>query len=528
MPDEAPPPRRPEGEGSGRRTFLVNVLTSYGQRALVGLSALVLTPVLFRTLGTGAFGTWSVMFTLTTIFSMLEVGFSLGATKFIAEHRAQNERRQVEETLGASVVLMGGLGVVALLVSVAIAVFASGLASGADEHGFQVGMVILGVAYCIRLPFVAYGSALAGYQRYDLYNLGQAVTVLISTVGAIVAVASGGGVLDVAIAFAVSFVAGGVAFVILLRRLDPGLRLMPHATDRVARGRVLGFSTFTLLADSMMFVGGRLDTVVIAALRSAAAAAPFAAANKLQTGIQTLTLPVINLMLPMVSDLEARGKRETVVERLMLATRVTLQVTAPVALGFAFFSSDIVDLWLGDSAPAVTASIVTVLVISTLTLASVPANRVLIGMGRARTVGWLNTAEGLFNLVISIVLVSAYGAIGAAIGTLVASFVIGPAHFPIVCRATGYPLPRFLRTGLWPAVAASLPSTAVMLAVWLLLPSGAVRLVVGLALGLGVACLVGLLQVGPGRALSELRTGLGGGRPREEPPPAELVVEGPS
>ena len=47
MPDPAGdrpgPPLRP----SGRRAFLLNALSSYGQRALVGLSALVLTPILF-------------------------------------------------------------------------------------------------------------------------------------------------------------------------------------------------------------------------------------------------------------------------------------------------------------------------------------------------------------------------------------------------------------------------------------------------------------------------------------------------
>ena len=219
--------------------------------------------------------------------------------------------------------------------------------------------------------------------------------MIVSTVGAIAVVTAGGGVWgwrsrtrwrSSLAESATHFCCGGST---------AGLRLLPRGSDRSARRMVLGFSSFTLLADSMMFVGARLDTVVIAALRNAAAAAPFAAANKLQTAIQTLTLPVINLMLPMVAELEARGMRRTVIERLLVATRVTLQVTAPVALGIAFFSADIVDLWLGDTAPAITASIITILAISTLTLCAVPTNRVLIGIGRARTVGWLNAVEGL-------------------------------------------------------------------------------------------------------------------------------------
>src|SRR5690349_1489685 len=96
-----------------RRRFLRNAVTSYGQTALLGLSALLLTPYLFRKLGTGGFGTWSVMFTLTTIFSMVEIGFAAGPTKFIAEHRAREDRARVESILGASVTVMAGIGVLA-------------------------------------------------------------------------------------------------------------------------------------------------------------------------------------------------------------------------------------------------------------------------------------------------------------------------------------------------------------------------------------------------------------------------------
>src|SRR5918994_883470 len=97
-----------------RRRFFRNAVTSYGQTGLLGLSALLLTPYLFRTLGTGGFGTWSVMFTLTAVFSVVEVGFAAGPTKFIAEHRAKEDRGRLESTLGASVTIMGALGLLAL------------------------------------------------------------------------------------------------------------------------------------------------------------------------------------------------------------------------------------------------------------------------------------------------------------------------------------------------------------------------------------------------------------------------------
>jgi len=511
-----------------RRAFYRNALTSYGQRALLGLSALLLTPYLFRSLGIDGFGTWSVIFTLTTVFTMLEVGFSAGTTKFVAEHRATGQRRELEQTIGAAVTLMAAFGVIALAVCALIGLFASGLAAEDDREAFEVGMLILGGAFLIRLPLVAYGAVLTGYQRYDLYNLGQAVLIAGTALGAVVALELGGGVLGVTISYAVALVAGGVTYVALALRTAGEVRLRPGRSGRAARRRVLGFSSFTLLADSMMFVGARLDTVVIAAIRNAAAAAPFAAASKLQNGLQALTLPVINMMLPMVSDLDARGLRAVIVRRLVAATRVTLQVTIPVALVVALFSTDIVDLWLGAGAPGNTAGIVSVMAIQTVMLSAVPADKVLIGIGRARTIGVLNTAEGLFNLGISVVLVSAYGAIGAAIGTLISSFLVGPTKFPLVARATGCRLARLVREGLLPAIAWSLPSAATMLPVWLLLSPSAGRLALGAALGLGVAGLVAILQLGPGRIRSELRAGLGKVQPEPDSPTSQVVVQGPS
>lgn len=493
---------------------------------MLGLSALVLTPYLFRRLGTGGFGTWSVMFTLTTVFSMIEVGFSAGPTKFIAEHRARQDRPQLQAVVGSAVAIMGGLGVVALGVSAVIAFFATGLAAAGEHDAFRSGMLILGVAYLVRFPLVAYGAVLTGYQRYDLFNAGGAVTVLVSLLGAVVAVEAGGGVLGVAVAYGIAFVAGGVCYLVLAARLDPGLRLRPWPSDRAARRKVLGFSSFTLLADSMILIGARLDTVVIAAIRSAAAAAPFAAASKLNTAVQSVTVPAMNLMLPMVSELEAHRRRDEVLRRLTLATRVVLQVTTPVALAIAFFSADIVNVWLGGGAPAVTASIITVLVLQSLMLSGVPAQKVLIGMGRARAVGLVNSAEGILNLAISIVLVSAYGAIGAALGTLISSYLIGPANFLLVCRATGYPLSRFIGTSLRPALASSLPSAAAMALIWLALSPGVGRLAVGVILGIGLAALVGLLELGPGRALAEIRSELRGGRP--DAAASQLVAQDPA
>jgi O-antigen/teichoic acid export membrane protein len=483
-----------------------NAATSYGIRALRALSVLVITPYLFRRLGAGGFGTWSVMFTLTTVFALLEYGFATGVTKLVAELHGAGSRRELEQTLGTAVTIMGGLGFLAAVISAGFGVLGSGLAAAEYEDGFRVGMLVLAAAMLVRFPLVAYGAGLMGYQRFDLYNLAEAVTIVGFTGGAIAAVESGTDVLGLGVAWAGSLVAGGLAYFLLLHRTDRSLSLRPRLGTQTDRGRIERFSSLTLLADSMVFIGQRMDTLVIAAIRGAKAAAPFAAANKLTSGIQGLTFPFVIQLMPMVSDLHAQGRDSEVRRRFMIATRIALQLTLPFAVAFSLFATDIVDVWLGSGAPDVTVDIIVVLMaVQLVTLTAYPAEKVLVGIGRVRAVGLLALIEGLSNLALSIVLVSAYGAIGAALGTLFTSAVLAPIRFPLACGALGTSTARFLRESIVPAALSSLPALAAMALIWLVLPSGALRLAIGLTLGIGIAIAIGAAQIGPRRTLATLR-----------------------
>jgi O-antigen/teichoic acid export membrane protein len=488
------------------RAIARNAASSYGMRLLRGLSVLLITPYLFRKLGTGGFGTWAVMFTVATVINLLEYGVSAGVTKFVAQFHARGERRRLEDTVSGAIVVLGAVGVIAALIATAIGVFASGLAAPGERDAFETGMLVLAGATVLYFPTVAYGAALTGYQRYELFNACQAAIVVTFALGTVVAIESGAGIVGLSVAYGASLIFGGIGYVLLLRRVDPELSLQPHRPTREALRRVAGFGTFTLLADSMVFIGQRMDTIVIAAVRGAATAAPFAAAIRLAGAVQSLTFPFITLLMPMASDLHSRGRHAEVISRLTIATRVAIQLTFPTAVAFSIFATDIADIWVGPDAPDITADIIAVLMaVQVLTMSAFPAEKILVGIGRVKVVAMLAVIEGVSNIAISIALVSAYGAIGAAIGTLLTSGLLAPIKFPLVCRATGCPLSRLLRNAVVPAIVGTLPAVVAMLGVWALLPAGALRLFVGLALGLSVGIAVAALQIGPRRALATLR-----------------------
>jgi O-antigen/teichoic acid export membrane protein len=492
-----------------RKRLARNAITSYGARAAVGLSAVALTPFLYREIGPAGFGTWSVIYTIATVFSLFEVGYSQGIAKFVAEYDARGEDDEVRATVRAGLLAFVLLGVAAALGCLLLARFGGHLAAPAWREEFRTGMAILGVAVLIRFPLVAYGGALQGYQRYDMYYASDIVLAAGFAVLAVPVVALGGGVLGLAIVWAVALVASALLYRFFLGRVRAGRGLGSlRATEPgPSRGRRLAaFSSLTVLSESMTFIAQRMDTVIIAAICGAAAAGPYAAAIKLQSGLQALTTPFVNLMLPMTSELQARGEREAIVRRLLQATRVSLQITLPVAAGLSLFARDGVTLWLGHDVPSSTFSIVVVLMaVQTVTLTVFPSQTVLVGLGRVRVIGGLAVIEGASNLGVSIALVSSYGAIGAALGTLFTSAIIAPVKIPLVCAALRCRLRRFLVTAIAPALLSSLPGLAAMVLVRVLMNGGVVQLFVGLAAGLGLSLAIGLLQLGRDRLLLAAR-----------------------
>ena len=478
-----------------------NAASAYANRALLVLSVLLLTPYLFTQLGVAGFGAWSVMFTVVTVFNLFEVAFLTGVTTRVARSAAD-----AGPVARAGALLMAPTGLLALAVAVTVALAADGLAAEADRAAFRDGLIVLGAAMFVRLPCAAFGAALQGRQRYDLFNAAEAVAIAGFAIGAVVALETGGGLLALAVAQALALVAGGLLFVVLLYRASPGMSL--RGGDVTVRS-LASFGSWTLLSGSMSFVAERMDTVVVAAVRSAAAAGPYAAAQKLRSGLQSLTLPVLGLLLPMVSELDAAGRREEVARRLALATRVALQVSLPVAAALALFAPDFIAIWLGSSAPASTADIVAVLMaVEVLALLSTPSHYVLVGLGRVRAIGILGLVDAPLNLTLSIVLVSEYGAIGAAWATLVTSSLLGVAvKLPLAARATGCTRAQLLSGALRPALAASLAAVAAMVAIRLALDEGFVRLVLGMAAGIGIAAAIALRQIGP-RGLRQIAVAL--------------------
>ena len=116
---------------------------------------------------------------------------------------------------------------------------------------------------------------------------------------------------------------------------------------------------------------------------------------------------------------------------LIIATRMALLVTLPLCLGFLFLGRQFITLWMGPTY-ADSAILLMVLTIPQFgSMSQYGSVLVLTGMARHRALAYFALAEGLANVVLSVILVQQMGLIGVAWGTVIPHFICTTLVVPV-------------------------------------------------------------------------------------------------
>jgi O-antigen/teichoic acid export membrane protein len=126
---------------------------------------------------------------------------------------------------------------------------------------------------------------------------------------------------------------------------------------------------------------------------------------------------------PAATRMDARRDTSGLQGLLFLATKITLLIVLPLCLGFIFLGRQFIILWMG-SAYASSAIFLIVLTIPQFSsMSQYVSSLVLAGMAKHRVLAYFVLAEGVANLVLSIILVQKIGVIGVAWGTVIPDLI---------------------------------------------------------------------------------------------------------
>jgi O-antigen/teichoic acid export membrane protein len=424
-----------------------------GVNILVGI---FLSPYIIHHLGDDAFGLWVLIFSITGYYGLFDLGIRSSIVRYVAKYSATDQKDELNRLINTAFFTYAGIGTIAIVLTIALTL------SAASIHRIPSSSLVLarslllvvGSAVALGFPLGVFGGILEGLQRFYVLNLTSVISTLMRALLIVVALRHGRGLLTVAvITVTLPLLAGLVNAALVLRILT--LRFGLRYLNRESLKHIASYSSTTFIIIAAGRLRFKTDAMVIGTFVSSAAITYFTIGSRLVDYAGEVVSSLAQLFIPMASRSDATGDLAGLRRIFVAGNRACAFIIFPITAILTILGKSVIEAWVGSKYIATSYPVMLVLLYpTTLMLAQSASGRTLWGMAKHRTWAWVVLAEGVSNVILSIILVRPYGIMGDAIGTaipLTCSMIFFlPRH---LCRLLGIKLMTYLnRAFVLPAV----------------------------------------------------------------------------
>jgi O-antigen/teichoic acid export membrane protein len=424
-----------------------------------------LSPFILHKMGDNAFSLWVLVFSLTGYYGVLDLGIRSSIVRYVARFAATRDEDNLAKFLSTSVAFYAFVSLVVL--------FLTGLGFFCLPSIFKIPpdllessrvlFVLAGVSAALSFPLGVFASVLEGLQRFSWLHISQIGVTLLRGLLIAIALTRGGGLMAIGVITTAMTLVSYLIIMWLAYRAFP-LRFSSKAVDSKSFRQMLSYSAFVfmiLVADKLRFQTG---PILVGAMISSSAVAYFAIGSKLVEYSTSAVRSMAIVFTPMSSHLDATGDVVRLRQTLVLGSRACALVTFPLCAVIVILGRSIIEVWVGAHYLSSYLVLVILSVPRTLYLAQSPSTKILLGMGRHRTLATVLLLEGGINILLSILLSRHFGIAGVALGTAIPLTVTSVFFLPRhVCHELDISLRTFLTQAYFLPLTLCVPLVGVLL-----------------------------------------------------------------
>jgi O-antigen/teichoic acid export membrane protein len=404
--------------------------TSYLVTAVVGF---LLAPFVVHSLGNTGYGLWTLVLSMTGYFGLLDLGIRSSVGRFVTHYIALNDETRANRTITTAFAILAGGGVLALLATLVITVFFFGHFRVEPQYAWsgRIALLITGLNMSCILPFSVFSAVLIAVERFDIVA-GVSIVGELSRAALVVwFLRHGYGLVALAVISLAITVADYSAIAVCAKAIHRQLKLRARYVDRETCRHLFGFSIYRFIwitANQVIFYS---DSVVIGIFLGAAAITPYAIAGSLINYGRNFVSLMTDTLSPAATRMDAKQDPAGLQRLQIMGTKMALLIALPLCLGFLFLGRQFITLWMGK-AYAGSALFLTVLTIPQFgSMSQNTSALILAGMARHKMFAYFAFAEGVANLVLSIILVRKIGLVGVAWGTAIPNLISSSVVVPL-------------------------------------------------------------------------------------------------
>jgi O-antigen/teichoic acid export membrane protein len=414
-----------------------NIFANWMGLIVTALVGFFLMPFVLHHLGNSGFGLWVLASTFTGYYGILDFGLRSAATRYVARYAAIAEWDELSNVVNTTLIAYSVLALLMLLASAVVALRFELFFHVSPEwqHVAKLLILVFGGGTAVSVPIGVFSAVLEALQKFIWVSTVQVISSILRAGLVVFFLSQGHGLLALAVISVVLNVGGYLAYMFLSFRTCPQLRLGLNYPRWATFKELAAFGAIVFWIAISAQLRFQTDSLVIGSMLTVEAIAVFSIGSKLVAYATDAVQATAMVFTPMASHFDARQELQQLQRVLIMGNRYSSFVMFPIAAILVVLGKTLIRVWVG---PAYLESypVLVILVLSTtLYLAQAASPKVLYGMAQHQALAGVFFAEGIANVVLSILLARHMGINGVALGTAIpmacTSILFLPCH---LCR----------------------------------------------------------------------------------------------
>nr|MBN2278874.1 oligosaccharide flippase family protein [candidate division Zixibacteria bacterium] len=413
-----------------------NISTSWASLGVRAILVFLVNPYIIHTLGNDRYGVWVLAVSIINYMTILDLGLKQALIRFISKFLGLGEYDKINALLNTGFIIYSLVSLAVIGLTLILSFFALDWFKIPSDLVWQgrVVLFLVGINTALNFGLLCWGDSHGAFHRFDItYGLMIAEDIL-RTGAIIILFKSGYGLIPFALCYVVFGFLKMIAGAVILRRIRPEIRINPRLANRETFRTLVNYGFISFLISIAWLLIANTDNVLIGYFLDASSVTMYAIAAGFIVYLRSFVLAVSFPLRPMISHYEALNKKDNIRFIYTRGTKYLYFATFMVAGGLMVFGGPMIKLWMGPGYDQ-SAMILRILILPAAAfLPQSIANSIMYGVEKHKYLLYVIIAEGIFNLVLSIILVRYYELAGVAYGTAIPQVIIYVIAVPVMIK----------------------------------------------------------------------------------------------
>ena len=402
-------------------TLVKNALANVVRGGATAIVALTLPHFLTRALDHDRFAAWALMLQIASYVGYLDFGIQTAIARYLAQAMERGDDELRDRLVSTAFAMLAVAGAAALLVFSLIVWQLPRIVHGVPANlmgELRGGIIIMAGSVALLLPMSTYTGVLIGLHRNEFPALAIGGSRILGALAVVLSAKYTNSLIWFAICLVTANLAGVLVQYFAVSRLLSKLRL---AIKYVTRDMLTELARYcaglTVFSFAMLLVSG-LDVFIVGHFNFKAVGY-YAIASTVVTLFAGLSNSCFNAMMTPVAVFQERGQYGQIADLVIKATRLSSYASLVLTLLAPIYGSYLLRVWVGSSYEAAALPVLEILLCAqAIRLLGNGYTIALVGTGHQNYAISGALAEGISNLVLSLIGAVWLGPIGVALGTL--------------------------------------------------------------------------------------------------------------